>query len=47
MNDCLHCAAELWAPGLSARVDEVVAWTWDADLSAFLDELAADSRGWG
>jgi Family of unknown function (DUF6228) len=44
--DCVHYAVELRAPGLAARVDEVVAWTRDRDLPSFLDELAADFRGW-
>ncbi|MER7539715.1 DUF6228 family protein [Streptomyces sp. NPDC097704] len=44
--DSVHYAIELRAPGLSARVDEVVAWIWDSDLTTFLDELAADYRGW-
>ncbi|MFJ5995661.1 DUF6228 family protein [Streptomyces sp. NPDC092370] len=34
------------AAGLTARVNEVVAWVWDSDLTAFLEELAADYRGW-
>lgn len=45
-RDSVHYAVELWAPGLTARVDEVVAWVWDSDLAPFLDELAADYRGW-
>jgi hypothetical protein len=24
----------------------VVAWAWDSDLAPFLEELAADCRGW-
>ncbi|MFB7656245.1 MULTISPECIES: DUF6228 family protein [unclassified Streptomyces] len=44
--DSVHYAVELRAPGLTARVDEVVAWIWDSDLTAFLEELAADYRGW-
>ncbi|MFD7282332.1 DUF6228 family protein [Streptomyces sp. NPDC059862] len=45
-TDSVHYAVELWAPGLAARVDEVVAWIWDSDLAPFLEELAADYRGW-
>nr|WP_079155772.1 DUF6228 family protein [Streptomyces ambofaciens]CAK50961.1 conserved hypothetical protein [Streptomyces ambofaciens]CAK51199.1 conserved hypothetical protein [Streptomyces ambofaciens] len=44
--DSVHYAVELRAPGLTARVDEVVAWIWDSDLAPFLEELAADYRGW-
>lgn len=44
--DSVHYAVELEAPGLTARVDEVVAWIWDRDLAPFLDELVADCRGW-
>ena len=44
--DSVHYAVELRAPGLTARVDEVVAWVWDSDLAPFLEELAADYRGW-
>ncbi|MFF7238433.1 DUF6228 family protein [Streptomyces collinus] len=44
--DSVHYAVELRAPGLTARVDEVVAWIWDSDLTTFLDALAADYRGW-
>ncbi len=39
-------AVELRAPGLTARVNEIVAWIWDSDLSVFLQGLAADYRGW-
>ncbi|MEU9070141.1 DUF6228 family protein [Streptomyces sp. NPDC048109] len=44
--DSVHYAVELRAPGLTARVDEVVAWIWDSDLTTFLKELAAEYRGW-
>ncbi|MFF0747204.1 DUF6228 family protein [Streptomyces sp. NPDC004111] len=44
--DSTHYAVEVRAPGLTARVDEVVAWIWDSDLTAFLEKLAADFRGW-
>ncbi|WEH29384.1 DUF6228 family protein [Streptomyces sp. AM 3-1-1] len=44
--DSVHYAVELRALGLTARVNEVVAWIWDSDLTAFLEELAADYRGW-
>jgi hypothetical protein len=37
---------EARAPGLAARVDEVVAWIRDSDLDRFLKEPAADHRGW-
>ncbi|MGW3149623.1 DUF6228 family protein [Streptomyces sp. NPDC001177] len=45
-EDCVHYAVEAWAPGLTARVSEVVAWEGDSDLAPFLEELAADYRGW-
>lgn len=45
-EDSVHYAVELQAPGLAARVNEVVAWIWDSDLVPFLEELAADYRGW-
>ncbi|MFF9487588.1 DUF6228 family protein [Streptomyces sp. NPDC014676] len=44
--DSVHYAVELRAPGLTARVNEVVAWIWDSDLITFLEDLAADHRGW-
>ncbi|OMI84888.1 hypothetical protein BSZ07_37305 [Streptomyces sp. M1013] len=44
--DSVHYAVELWAPGLTARVDEVVAWNRGSGLVPFLEELAADYRGW-
>ncbi|HLU95904.1 DUF6228 family protein [Streptomyces sp. NPDC059515] len=44
--DSVHYAVELRAPGLTARVDEVVAGIRDSDLARFLEELAADHRGW-
>lgn len=44
--DSVHYAVELEAPGLTARVGEVVAWIWDRDLALFLEELATDYRGW-
>ncbi|MFH8709243.1 DUF6228 family protein [Streptomyces rubrogriseus] len=44
--DSVHYAVELRAPGLTARVDEIVAWLWDSDLTTFLEELAAEYRGW-
>ncbi|MEV8053141.1 DUF6228 family protein [Streptomyces bacillaris] len=44
--DSVHYAVELRAPGLTARVNEVVAWIWDSDLTAFLEDLVADYRGW-
>ncbi|MFJ8828187.1 DUF6228 family protein [Streptomyces sp. NPDC102467] len=43
---CVQYVVEAWAPGLTARIDEVVAWIWDADLAAFISELAADFQGW-
>ncbi len=45
-EDSVHYAVELRAPGMAARVDEVVAWCWDSDLVPFLEQLAADYRGW-
>lgn len=45
-QDSVHYAVELRAPGLTARVEEVVAWSWDSDLVPFLEELVADFRGW-
>ncbi|MFI8103039.1 DUF6228 family protein [Streptomyces sp. NPDC086023] len=44
--DCVHHSVELQAPGLTARVDDVVAWRREDGLAAFLDALAADYRGW-
>ncbi|TQK45450.1 hypothetical protein FBY35_7018 [Streptomyces sp. SLBN-118] len=44
--DSVHFAVKLRAPGLTARVDEVVAWIWDSDLTAFLEELATDYQEW-
>ncbi|MFJ7069792.1 DUF6228 family protein [Streptomyces sp. NPDC101115] len=44
--DSVHFGVALRAPGLTARVNEVVAWIWDSDLTTFLEELAADYRGW-
>ncbi|MFI6944291.1 DUF6228 family protein [Streptomyces sp. NPDC050418] len=44
--DAVHYALALHAPGLTARAAEIVAWIWDADLVTFLEELAADYRGW-
>ena len=31
-EDCVRYAVEAWAPGLTARVNEVVTWGWDSDL---------------
>lgn len=45
-EDCVQYVFEAWAPGLTARVDEVVAWIWDADLAVFVAGLAADYQGW-
>lgn len=45
-SDSVHYAVELRAPGLTARVNEVVAWVWDSDLAPFLEGVAADCRGW-
>ncbi|OKI10152.1 hypothetical protein A6A06_06015 [Streptomyces sp. CB02923] len=39
-EDSVHYAVDVWAPGLTARADEVVAWIWDSD-----PRLAADVRG--
>jgi hypothetical protein len=44
--DSVHFAVEAWAPGLTARVDEVVIGVWGPDLAPFLEGLAADFRGW-
>ncbi|MFJ9741886.1 DUF6228 family protein [Streptomyces sp. NPDC101166] len=44
--DCVHYAVELRAPGLTARVDGVVAWFRGSGLPAFLEGLAVDYRGW-
>lgn len=44
--DSVHCTVEIWAPGLNARVNEVVAWAGDSDLAPFLEELAANYQGW-
>ncbi|RGD57740.1 hypothetical protein DR950_08015 [Kitasatospora xanthocidica] len=45
-EDRVRYAVEASAPGLAIRVDEVVAWNRGAGLAAFLEELAADFRGW-
>ncbi|MEV7027978.1 DUF6228 family protein [Kitasatospora sp. NPDC093558] len=45
-DDRVLYAVEASAPGLAARVDDVVAWPWGTDLPQFLEELAADFRGW-
>ncbi|MFD8483602.1 DUF6228 family protein [Kitasatospora sp. NPDC059673] len=45
-EDRVQYAVEASAPGLTMRVDEVVAWNWGADLAPFLEGLAADFRGW-
>ncbi|MGW6703473.1 DUF6228 family protein [Streptomyces sp. NPDC054956] len=45
-SDCVRYTVELRAPGLSARVDEVVAWVPDSELTRFLEGLASDYRGW-
>ncbi|MEI5032680.1 DUF6228 family protein [Streptomyces sp. S1A(2023)] len=37
-------AVELEAPGLTARVGEVVAWIGDGHLASFLERLAADCQ---
>lgn len=44
--DSVRYAVELRAPGLTARAGEVVAWIGDSDLAPFLEEPAADFRGW-
>ncbi|MGP3992119.1 DUF6228 family protein [Streptomyces sp. 3N207] len=46
-EDSVHYAVEAWAPGLTARVDEVVAWIRDSDLALFPEQLAADYAGRG
>lgn len=43
-QDSVHYAVELRAPGLTARAHGVVAWTWDSDLTGFLEALVADYR---
>jgi hypothetical protein len=45
-EDRVQYAVEAQAPGLTARVDEVVAWNWGTDLAPFLEGLAGDFRGW-
>ncbi|MET8294740.1 DUF6228 family protein [Streptomyces sp. NPDC048387] len=45
-RDSVHYAVEAWAPGMTARANEVIAWIWDSDLTTFLEELAADYQGW-
>lgn len=45
-EDAVRYAVELHAPGLTARADHVIAWIWDSGLDPFLEELAADYRGW-
>lgn len=44
--DSVHHAVDAWAPGLTAGVDEVVAWVRHGDLAPFLERPAADFRGW-
>lgn len=44
--DSVHYAVELQAPGMTARVNEIVVWIWNGDLGPFLEELGADYRGW-
>ncbi|MEU4490102.1 DUF6228 family protein [Streptomyces purpurascens] len=43
---CVQYVVEAFAPGLTARVDEAVAWIWDADPAAFVARLATDYQGW-
>ncbi|WP_330290712.1 DUF6228 family protein [Streptomyces sp. NBC_00576] len=45
-EDAVYFAVELRAPGLTARVDDVVAWAWGSGLALFLEALASDFRGW-
>ncbi|WP_411105179.1 DUF6228 family protein [Streptomyces sp. cmx-4-9] len=45
-EDRVQYTVEASAPGLTTRVDEVVAWNWGAELAPFLEGLAADFRGW-
>nr|WSX54150.1 DUF6228 family protein [Streptomyces sp. NBC_00974] len=46
-NYCVHYAIEIQAPGLSASIEEAVAWVGDnSDLAPFLEKLAADFTSW-
>ncbi|THA29640.1 hypothetical protein E6W17_39110 [Streptomyces sp. A1547] len=46
-NHCVHYAVEVRAPGLSARLDEAVAWIGNnGDLAPFLERLAGNFTGW-
>ncbi|WP_284581926.1 DUF6228 family protein [Streptomyces sp. 2P-4] len=43
---CVQYAVDLWAPGMTARLDGAVAWVRGSDLAPFLAGLAEDFRGW-
>ncbi|MFJ9766371.1 DUF6228 family protein [Streptomyces erythrochromogenes] len=44
---CVHYGVEVRAPGMRARLDDAVAWIGDGrGLARFLEQLAADFRGW-
>uniref|UniRef100_A0AAU2K0H0 DUF6228 family protein n=1 Tax=Streptomyces sp. NBC_00049 TaxID=2903617 RepID=A0AAU2K0H0_9ACTN len=46
-DHCVHYSVEVQAPGLSARLDEAVAWAGStSDLAPFLEKLAGDFTGW-
>jgi hypothetical protein len=45
-RDSVHFVIEAHAPGLHARLEDVIAWIWDQDLARFLQQLADDFRGW-
>ncbi len=44
---CVHYSVQVQAAGLSARLDDAVAWIGDnSDLAPFLEKLAGDFTGW-
>ncbi|MFD9075671.1 DUF6228 family protein [Streptomyces lasiicapitis] len=45
-EDSTHYTVELRAPGLTARTNEIVAWTGENDLALFLEALASNYQGW-
>ncbi|MEI5008137.1 DUF6228 family protein [Streptomyces sp. PmtA] len=44
-QDSVHYAVEARAPALTARVNDVVAWTRDSDLARFLETWPPTTRG--
>ncbi|MEU9234423.1 DUF6228 family protein [Streptomyces subrutilus] len=44
---CVHYSVQIQAPGLSAHLDDAVAWIGNnRDLAPFLEKLAGDFTGW-